>query len=284
MKVMVFGATGFLGQHVTPALRDAGHTVLSVGRSGAVDITCAVVDRASIEEAIREAAPEIVVNLLGAGLSDSSADQQEMESMNSSVPIWLAQSIIAINPGIQLIHAASSTEQPSTSGEFESDYSRTKAAGTRALAECARESSGPVTILRIHNTYGADQPRNRFIASVIDRCLAGEQVALNYPDRVRDFVHIDDVAAAFVDACRVRGEGLSEFEVGTGTGTSLVDVATIIAVEAGVGPDTITQTHRVDHHPITVADPGELIRRATIALPDGIRRVVQERRQGVNQA
>lgn len=283
MKVMVLGATGFLGHHITPALRKAGHTVISVGRSDAVDITCPVWDAASINDAIREAAPDIVVNLLGAGLSDPGVDQQVMESMNSSVPLGLAQSIMATNPSIQLIHAASSTEQPSASGEFESDYSRTKAAGTQALTEFARESYQAVTILRIHNTYGFNQPGNRFVASVIDRCLVGEPVALAYPDRVRDFIHVDDVSAALVDACRAPSQGLREFEVGTGTGTALIDVARMVAIESGVGPDLITQTPRVDHHPITVADPGKLIRRATMALPDGIRRVVQERRQGVDK-
>lgn len=284
MRMMVLGATGFLGQHITPALREAGHTVISVGRSGAVDITCPFMDAVLINDAIREATPDIVVNLLGAGLSDPGVDQQVMESINSSVPLWLAQSIMATNPSIQLIHAASSTEQPSASGEFESDYSRSKAAGTQALTEFARESSQAVTILRIHNTYGSDQPGNRFVASVIDRSLVGKPVALNYPDRVRDFIHVDDVAAAFVDACRAPGDGLGEFEVGTGTGNSLIDVARMVAVESGADPSLITQTPRVDHHPITVADPGRLIRHATIALPDGIQRVVQERRQGVNKA
>jgi len=276
----MLGSTGFLGRHIAPALRAAGHTVITTGRSPGVDIPCPMLDLVSLAQVVRDSQPEATVNLLGAGLSDPSADTQTMDLINTSVPLLLVQSIADVDPEIHLIHAASSTEEPSDSGEFESEYSRTKASGTRALLDFAQDSSQPVSVLRIHNTYGSDQPGSRFFASVIDSCLAGETVRLNYPNRIRDFIHVDDVAAAFVAANQQPSQGTREFEVGTGVGTSLREVAGMIATEAGGSSDLILENPHADRHPATVADSDRLVRPASITLAQGIRSVVRDRREG----
>jgi len=276
----MLGSTGFLGRHIAPAFRAAGHTVVTTGRSPGVDITCPVLDLVSLEQVVRDSQPKAIVNLLGAGLSDPSADTQTMDLINTSVPLLLVQSIAAVDPEIHLIHAASSTEDPSDSGDFESEYSRTKAYGTRALLDFAQNSSQPVSVLRIHNTYGSDQPGSRFFASVVDSCLAGETVRLNYPKRIRDFIHVDDVAAAFVAANQQPAQGTREFEVGTGIGTSLCEVAGMIATEAGGSLNLILANPHDDRHPATVADTDRLIRPASITLAHGIRSVVRDRREG----
>ena len=276
----MLGSTGFLGRHIAPALRAAGHTVITTGRSPEVDIPCPVLDLVSLEQVVRDSRPDAIVNLLGAGLSDPSADTQTMDLINTSVPLLLARSIDAADPEIHVIHAASSTEEPSGSGDFESEYSRTKAAGTRALLHFAQESSQPVSVLRIHNTYGSDQPGRRFFASVVDSCLAGETVRLNYPNRVRDFIHVDDVAAAFVVASQQPHPGIREYEVGTGVGTLLREVARMVAIEASRSPDLILENPHADKHPATVANSDRLIRPASITLAHGIRSVVRDRREG----
>jgi len=276
----MLGSTGFLGRHIAPALRAAGHTVITTGRSPEVDIPCPVLDLVSLAQVVRDSQPEAIVNLLGAGLSHPTADTQTMDLINTSVPLLLARSISAANPEIHLIHAASSTEDSSDSGDFESEYSRTKAAGTRALLDFAQNSSQPVSVLRIHNTYGSDQPGRRFFASIVDSCLAGETVRLNYPNRIRDFIHVDDVAAAFVGASQQLHPGIREFEVGTGTGASLSEVAGMIATEAGESPDLILDSPHADRHPATVANSDRLIRPASITLAQGIRSVVRDRREG----
>ncbi|MEV4253265.1 NAD(P)-dependent oxidoreductase [Spirillospora sp. NPDC049652] len=76
MKVLVAGATGAMGRELLPRLVDAGHEVFAMVRSdaaketaarlGATPVVADALDRAQVEAAVREAAPEVVVHQLTA--------------------------------------------------------------------------------------------------------------------------------------------------------------------------------------------------------------------------
>jgi nucleoside-diphosphate-sugar epimerase len=76
MRALVAGATGALGTELVPRLVDAGHEVVAMVRSesskaraaqlGAVPVIADALDRAQVEAAVRQAAPEVVVDQLTA--------------------------------------------------------------------------------------------------------------------------------------------------------------------------------------------------------------------------
>ncbi|MGI5328703.1 NAD-dependent epimerase/dehydratase family protein [Actinomadura nitritigenes] len=76
MRVLVAGATGAMGKELVPRLVEAGHEVFAmvrgesgkaaVTRMGAVPVIADALDRAQVEEAVRQAAPEVIVNQLTA--------------------------------------------------------------------------------------------------------------------------------------------------------------------------------------------------------------------------
>jgi nucleoside-diphosphate-sugar epimerase len=76
MRVLVAGATGAMGKELVPRLVDAGHEVFAMVRSessragaaqlGAVPVIADALDRAQVEAAVRQAAPEVVVDQLTA--------------------------------------------------------------------------------------------------------------------------------------------------------------------------------------------------------------------------
>ncbi|MEW2328740.1 NAD(P)-dependent oxidoreductase [Micromonospora chersina] len=76
MRVLVAGATGAMGKELVPRLVDAGHEVFAMIRSesnkaraaqlGAVPVIADALDRAQVEAAVREAAPEVIVHQLTA--------------------------------------------------------------------------------------------------------------------------------------------------------------------------------------------------------------------------
>lgn len=275
MSVLVLGASGFLGTHITGALRDSDYEVITVGRSGSIDIVVDATDGDQLESLVREVDPSSVVNLLGAGLSDPHADAQVMEAVNARFPAHLADLLAKAAPRCHLIHASSSTEAFALDGAFESEYSRTKAEGTAALM--SHEGAIPITILRVHNTYGGDQPAQRFVAFAIDSLAAGCKVELRYPERVRDFVHVEDVASSFVAAVGDPVRRQVTYEVGTGVGTSLGSVVRMIASIVGVDDPLVLSPSVEDLHPRTVASPDSLLRPATIDLKSGLEMTVRER-------
>ena len=275
MSVVVLGASGFLGRHITSAFRASGDEVITVGRSGLMDVVADPTDIDHLESVFREFDPSSIINLLGAGLSDPNADARMMERVNARFPAHLAGLLSKIAPQCHLIHASSSTETRGADGSYESEYSRTKAEGTSELLSA--QGALPITILRVHNTYGRDQPTQRFVTSAIDSLIAGRPIELRYPDRVRDFVHVEDVASSFVAAAgRTVDRGVT-YEVGTGIGTSLDSVIRMIATIAGVDDPLITGRFVEDRHSRTIASPDLLLRPANIDLFSGLEMTVLER-------
>ena len=96
------------------------------------------------------------------------------------------------------------------------------------------------TIARVTNPYGPGQPRGRTAYGVINRmiqlALAGDALTI-YGDgtQLRDYVHVADV----VDALLVLGSSTDAngraFNVASGVGTSLIDLANTIIALAGGG-------------------------------------------------
>jgi nucleoside-diphosphate-sugar epimerase len=76
MRVLVAGATGAMGTELVPRLVAAGHEVFAMVRSeaskaraaqlGAVPVIADALDRAEVEAAVRQAAPEVIVHQLTA--------------------------------------------------------------------------------------------------------------------------------------------------------------------------------------------------------------------------
>lgn len=98
------------------------------------------------------------------------------------------------------------------------------AAGKHEAASRLKNFGGSprVVNLRVHHFYGPDDDQNKFIAALIARCLANEaEIPLTAGQQRRDFIHVDDVASAFVAVLQQQleagGSGAgAEFEVGSG--------------------------------------------------------------------
>ncbi|RMI42603.1 NAD(P)-dependent oxidoreductase [Actinomadura harenae] len=76
MRILVAGATGAMGRELLPRLAEAGHEVFAMvrgesakaaaSRLGAVPVVADALDRAQVEAAVREAAPEVIIDQLTA--------------------------------------------------------------------------------------------------------------------------------------------------------------------------------------------------------------------------
>jgi UDP-glucose 4-epimerase len=102
------------------------------------------------------------------------------------------------------------------------------------------------TIARVTNPYGPGQPRGRTAYGVVNRliqlALAGQTLTL-YGDGAqrRDYIHVDDVVAALVRLSDAASSDGRAFNVGSGVGTRMIDMAEAIVDLAGAG--------RIEHVP-----------------------------------
>jgi UDP-glucose 4-epimerase len=101
-------------------------------------------------------------------------------------------------------------------------------------------------VARVTNPYGPGQPRGRTAYGVINRMIqlaVADHVIPIFGDGIqrRDYIHVDDVVDAFVALASQQDADDRIFNVGTGSGTRLIDLASQVIALAGGG--------RVEHVP-----------------------------------
>jgi nucleoside-diphosphate-sugar epimerase len=271
MKALVIGATGFLGRHLMPELLRRGHVALAASRSATTGERLDVSDEALCIDVLHRVAPDLVVNLAGVGVTAGSADSLCMQAVNATGSVVLARA--AAESGIPLLHVASSTE-PLPGMLAESEYSQTKALGTAKVDHMMRSGRTPIAIARVHNTYGPDQPRGRFIADVMHRMRSGGEFTIRHPSRIRDFCLVDDVVARLADIAEGESMFGAAYDIGSSVGVSLLDAATLMrSMVGGPGARLHWSTEPdADPAPSSVAgDAGLEVLVCATTLADGLR-------------
>ncbi|GAA2450759.1 NAD(P)-dependent oxidoreductase [Streptomyces glaucus] len=206
MRVLVLGATGYLGGHVVEHLRARpGTRVLVGGRSPAAEVT---VDLASdpphhLAKALASAAPDAVVNCAGA----TGGDAVTLAEVNARGPAVLCAALLRAAPGARLVHLGSAAEYgPGTPGRRVAESAATRPAGpygaTKLAGTVAVTASGlDAVVLRVGNPVGPGAPPT----GLPGRVTALLRDAGHGPDAVvrlgdlsahRDFVDVRDVARA----------------------------------------------------------------------------------------
>jgi UDP-glucose 4-epimerase len=93
---------------------------------------------------------------------------------------------------------------------------------------------------RVTNPYGPGQPRGRTAYGVINRlihlALAGETLTIyGEGTQLRDYIHVDDVVTGLIALAESPDADGRAYNVGSGVGTRLVDVAHTLVAMAGSG-------------------------------------------------
>lgn len=140
-------------------------------------------------------------------------------------------------------HVPMDEEHPLTP---QSPYSASKIAAD-AMARSFFYSFGlPVVIARPFNVYGPRQSARAVIPTIISQLVAGvQEVALGDLDATRDFTFVEDTCRGFLALATLEG-GLGEvFHIGSDQEISIGDLLTTIADLMGVRARAVTHTERL---------------------------------------
>jgi uncharacterized protein YbjT (DUF2867 family) len=189
LRVLLTGATGLIGSAVAARLKQDGHELTGVGRSGGADARRLPLDRwirLDLRQALREenwlphlAEIEAVVNCAGV-LQDSGRDSTAEVHRDAPAALWRACEQAGVRRVVQM--SAMGVDRGGLS-----DFSRSKAEGDAAL-----EASGlDWVILRPSVVVG----RAAYGGSALFRGLAALPVLPRMPEAgPLDIVQLDDVA------------------------------------------------------------------------------------------
>jgi len=159
-------------------------------------------------------------------------------------------------------------------------YAASKTAQEHYALAWAESTGGSVVALRYHNVYGPNMPRDTpysGVAAIFRSELEAGDVPRVFEDggQMRDFVHVDDVAAANVAAVDAGLAGFSAFNVCSGRPISILEVATELCEARGDVLPLVTGQYRSGDVRHIVADPAraaELLGfRAVVDPRDGLR-------------
>jgi len=259
---LVVGGLGFIGGAVTDRLvtRGAQVTVLTPSRARHADAVAASERRGVrvVEGDLRDqdlmarlvAGQQVVMNLSGqSGAVRSMEDPWTDLDVNCRGNLVLLEALRAVNPGAKTVFAGSRLEYgrpeivpvaEEAAGEPLCLHAIHKRTVEEYLKLYRRLFGMRYTVARVTNPYGPGQPTGRTAYGVINRLIElaiADQPLTIYGDgaQLRDYVHVDDVAEAIVMLAEAEVTDGRIYNVASGTGTSIADLARRIVDMAGGG-------------------------------------------------
>ncbi len=254
-KILVTGADGFIGSHLTETLIRAGHDVRALvmynsfnswgwldtapaDMRGQLDVVSGDIrDPYGVRQAMRGC--DVVLHLaalIAIPYSYHSPDTYVDTNIKGTLNIVQAARDLGIE---KVVHTSTSevygtarqvpiTEEHPLSGQ--SPYSATKIGADQIALSFHRSFATPVAVIRPFNTYGPRQSARAVIPTVISQIASGqEQIHLGALHPTRDFSYVDDTVAGFIRVAECDAAIGEVINVGSGFEISIGDTVGMIA-------------------------------------------------------
>ena len=243
-RVVVTGASGFIGANLARQLLHEGHEVhLFLRRSHqgwrlaevVGHVRChelCVEDRDKVGQAVREIRPDWVFHLAAYGAYSSQVGMEPMIGTNLLGCSVLVDACAKV--GFEgFIHAGSSSEygckdhaaKEDGLAQPNSDYAITKLAATHYCQLAARVHDLNIVTARLYSIYGPYEEPTRLIPTLVVQGMAGKLPPLVSPGIARDFVYVDDAVGAMLQLASAKPpERGAVYNVCTGKQSTLESV------------------------------------------------------------
>lgn len=254
--ILIIGASGFVGANLLrrciQSREDVTGTVFSGDSWRLHDIPSNNIlflnlhDPVSVRSVLHRVRPKTIFDCSSFGAYSFEEEFERIHSTNYLSFINLMEEVVDLKL-CAYIHAGSSSEyglNASAPGESDvllpnSHYAVSKAATSQAIIYYGKVRGIPVVNLRLYSVYGPYEDSSRLIPVLCEKSLHGLLPTFARPEISRDFIYIDDVIVAFIDATLCMSiENFGEsFNIGTGTKTSLSSLANITKSLFGINDE-----------------------------------------------
>lgn len=250
MKVLLTGASGFIGRYVLGELQRRNIDTVVVGRkpplSGGktqfieTDLLATTDFSALMNEAKATHLLHIAWYAEHGKFWNSPLNLRWVDATTRLVEAFCAAG------GQRVVAAGSCTEYDWSHVVLKEDstplnpatlYGTAKDATRRLLTALCAQLNVPLAWGRIFFLYGSGENRARLIPALID-CYRGQRAPISVnADAGRDYLHVSDVASAFITLLQSGARG--EFNICSGQAVKLSDIAREIARQLGVDPQSV---------------------------------------------
>jgi nucleoside-diphosphate-sugar epimerase len=228
-RILVLGASGFLGRYVSQRLAGLGIEHLRVGRHKRPELDAAVdlveAPQHEVDQLVESYAPTAVVNCSGAVRGNT----DELTRGNVVSVHALLNALLWSAPQARLIQLGTSAEYGAVEGTPPMDeatpthptspYGFTKLAAS-ALVLRARTQFADATVLRIFNVSGPQSPTSTMLGRLVEQLSTAGPVptlTLDSVDGWRDYIDVRDAAQAACAAALSDSPLPAVLNIGSGT-------------------------------------------------------------------
>jgi dTDP-glucose 4,6-dehydratase len=309
-RVLVTGAGGFIGSHLTEALVRAGARTRAFVRyngrgecgalsqlepaiRGEVEVVLGDIrDRSGVRIAVEGC--EIVFHLAALiGIPYSYAAPQSYIATNIDGTLNVLEACREF--GVERLLQTSTSEIYGTAQytpidekhpqHAQSPYAATKIGADHLAYSYFAAFQAPVVIVRPFNTFGPRQSTRAVIPTIITQALEGSEVRLGSTETVRDFLYVADNARGFMAAALAPRESVcgEVINLGTGRGVTIGQVVKMVGTQlkkplavttdAGRQRPTASEVYRL----ICSAEKAKSLTgwEPQVSLQDGIARTIE---------
>lgn len=246
MKILITGSTGFVGRHLVPKLLVNGHEVTEVTIEPEVseqlygtktNKILVSKDQDEFTSIIENAKPEAVIHL--ASFLTAADDFQTLEKLLNVNLVFYCRLLDALkNCDIRLfVNTGTFAEYFKGDGVFNPAYlySATKTASRSFLDYYSKVYNFKQATVVPYTIYGGNDTQKKIIDIIYDSIGSKVPVDLSPGEQVLDFIHVDDVADFYCTLIEKQDklEHKTNFQLGTGVGTTLKQLAIIIEQATG---------------------------------------------------
>ncbi|HXX19641.1 MAG TPA: GDP-mannose 4,6-dehydratase [Candidatus Acidoferrum sp.] len=232
MRILVTGATGFIGSRLLERLAEVGgHDLYSMQRYvtgryvlgadlGIKVVFCDLRDHFAVRCAVREVQPEVVFHLASISPVSYSYDHpNEVLDANLTGTVNLAEACLREVPHFKHFLFASTSEtfgngplpkREDTPQAPNSPYSISKHAAEKYVLYMKDAYGFPMTVLRPFNTYGRRDNTHFLVERMVVQMLKGDVVKLGDPTPERDLLYVDDHVDAYLTCLAKPQESIGE--------------------------------------------------------------------------
>lgn len=222
-RVLVTGATGFIGSRLTQRLLADGAEIAIVARpNSSLDQLGDAANQVALlrhdgttsqlSAFVKDFSPQIVFHLAAnfIGVHDSD-DVAPLVADNVAFTAQVCQAMVAadvcclVAAGTVWQHATSPPGDPVPTPN--SLYAATKQAAEDIIAYYAGAGALSSIVLKIYDSYGPGDPRPKFLSALAAAAAAGKTLDATSGNQQLHLVHVDDIVAAFRHAGAMLASG-----------------------------------------------------------------------------
>lgn len=235
ISVLITGATGFIGSHLTRRLSQEGYKVSIITRQKSkiiilkdilplIDVYYSdLLHLSKLKKIMRSVKPNYIFHLATYPNYRSAKDIYNLVETNIIGTLNLLMASLEINYAM-FVNTGSSSEygiknnpmKETDSLEPISFYAATKASATFLSQVFAKIYNKPIVTFRLFSVYGPHEEEDRFIPTAIKAALLNAPFFLTKDIVKRDFVFVDDVVNAYLSIMNRSIAPGEIYNIGTG--------------------------------------------------------------------